>query len=201
MRYYSKEHNRLMLSPKVTKPEMKIGSKYDLGFTYDHEWFIRDLEAYNTWLSSSLEIIGEHEYVDGQEVVDSAYEIDYVDDGIDRNGEKKYKEVAIPKKEKDFEPSNEPERGISIVYQAPQLLGDSVASHSSTPTRLLDNLKGAVKDIDLIRIRLAQGSSKEYLDIKLYELTNRIFSCMGLLNNELNVQVSDTTEADSSNPV
>jgi hypothetical protein len=47
------------------------------------------------------------------------------------------------------------------------------------------NLKGAVADIDKIRIRLAQGSSRDYLDIKLYELTNRIFRCMDLLNKKV----------------
>lgn len=48
------------------------------------------------------------------------------------------------------------------------------------PSAIEQELKGAVNDIDKIRIRLAQGSSKDYLDIKLYELTNRIFRVMDL---------------------
>lgn len=43
-------------------------------------------------------------------------------------------------------------------------------------------LRGATNDIDLIRVRLASGSSKDYLDIKLYELTMRLFKCLDKLS-------------------
>lgn len=43
-------------------------------------------------------------------------------------------------------------------------------------------LIGATNDIDLIRVRLASGSSKDYLDIKLYELTMRLFKCLDKLS-------------------
>lgn len=39
-------------------------------------------------------------------------------------------------------------------------------------------LKGAVNDIDKIRILAARMTNSELLDIKMYELTNRIFACM-----------------------
>jgi hypothetical protein len=74
MRYYSKEHNRLMLSPKMTEPH-PLDTEDCLRTEIDFKKFASLKEAYNTWLSSSLEIIGEHEYVDGQEVPDSAYEV------------------------------------------------------------------------------------------------------------------------------
>jgi hypothetical protein len=138
-RYYSSEHNRLMLSPKMTEPEMKIGSKYDLGFTYDHEWFIRDLTAYSTWLSSGLTIIGEHNWKDLQEVVEGEdYETQrqFKSESIDGyksiwlecvsptnyylHNNFELRIVAIPKKEKeDYVPN------VQSNNEA------SVASHSS----------------------------------------------------------------------
>jgi hypothetical protein len=62
MRYYSSEHNRLMLSPKINEPIINFWGGFNQD---DYDEISKKQEAYNTWLSSSLEIIGEHEYVDG----------------------------------------------------------------------------------------------------------------------------------------
>jgi hypothetical protein len=128
-RYYSKEHNRLMLSPKREKPYY---DHYYYGGSGGIDGYKKDLTAYNTWLSSSLEIIGEHEYVDGQEVPDSAYEVKKqwlrekanewldVDMHLPINYYCKTRLVAIPKKEKeDYVPN------VQSNNEA------SVASHSS----------------------------------------------------------------------
>jgi hypothetical protein len=135
MRYYSKEHNRLMLSPKVEKPVVYIPETEEEAREAANEQAreLPQFSHYGHWLSSSLEIIGEHEYVDGEEVPDSAYEVKKqwlrekanqwldVDMHLPINYYCKTRLVAIPKKEKeDLEPE------ASNTDEA------SVASHSGT---------------------------------------------------------------------
>jgi hypothetical protein len=154
-----------MLCPKMDEPIKPIRETYEymddlIADEYNYNGF---LEAYNTWLSSSLEIIGEHNWKDLQEVVEgvdyekklqflshdgkswvlnyffSEQELAYV--------ERPYRPVAIPKKEKDC----------------------------PNCTNGLENRgNGDVRDCSH-----CNGSGK-------------------MLNNDLNVQVSDTTDDDSS---
>jgi hypothetical protein len=52
-RYYSKEHNRLMLSPKVEMPDKNNFRGIDPGFfEFDHIGYNKVTKAYNTWLFS-----------------------------------------------------------------------------------------------------------------------------------------------------
>jgi hypothetical protein len=133
MRYYSSEHNRLMLSPKINEPIINFWGGFNQD---DYDEISKKQEAYNTWLSSSLEIIGEHNWKDLQEVVEG---VDYEkklqflshdgktwhDNYAYTELELKYVErptraVAIPKKEKeDYVPN------VQSNNEA------SVASHSS----------------------------------------------------------------------
>jgi hypothetical protein len=140
MRYYSSEHNRLMLSPKINEPIINFWGGFNQD---DYDEISKKQEAYNTWLSSSLEIIGEHKWKDLQEVVEG---VDYEkklqflshdgktwhDNYAYTELELKYVErptraVAIPKKEKeDYVPN------VQSNNEA------SVASHSCTATILFN---------------------------------------------------------------
>jgi hypothetical protein len=113
-------------------PLLKMPNVYDEKYNTTHNWFLRqdfeaDFEIYNLWLSSPPIAIVPTKFIEFFSVPrgEGEYEIDYVDDGIDRNGEKKYKGVAIPIKEGNNAPNK-------------LLLSDSLASHSCAETSLLD---------------------------------------------------------------
>lgn len=77
-RYYSKELDKLMLSPKVEKPILENYTATAMGFfdkVINADGYEKDMKGYNTWLSSGLTIIGEHNWKDLQEVVDSGYQV------------------------------------------------------------------------------------------------------------------------------
>lgn len=57
---YNSQHNKLFPTPVVVEPEYDI-LKGSLRYQ-------NDLAAYNHWLSSGIEVIGEHNWKDGQEV-------------------------------------------------------------------------------------------------------------------------------------
>ena len=123
---YSPAHKGLKEYPLMEKPEpfeeFAVSNEYDVqqykDFRRLHQQWERE---YQEWLSSPpiAIVMDEHvAYFSGFPVDESMYEIDYVEDGIDRNGEKKYKAVAIPK-----EGNNAPNK---------LLLSDSLVSHTGT---------------------------------------------------------------------
>lgn len=73
---YNQQHNKLFPTPVVEKPDRDDKKYYSrklmqpFGYigTMDMGRFKDDEQAYNTWLSSGIEVIGDHNWKDGQEV-------------------------------------------------------------------------------------------------------------------------------------
>jgi hypothetical protein len=67
---YIKEHNALFNSPRVEEPEFDTSIQFeDLdALQLAKSDFSQDLNDYQEWLSSKIEVIGDNSWVDGQEV-------------------------------------------------------------------------------------------------------------------------------------
>jgi hypothetical protein len=172
---YSEAHKGLMPWPLMEKPNVHDEKYYySPGSEFAHfkkGAFYKDETAYTSWLHETpLCLVRDEDIEFFREAREENIDFEvvwYNFGGFDKPDD--YGALAIPKKK----------------YNVPPL--------QSRTGAIEEELNGAVKDIDLIRIRLATGSSKEYLDIKLYELTNRIFKCLDLTTSADN-QINQTNK-------
>jgi hypothetical protein len=175
---YSPLHIGLVLAPLMEEPNVHDEKYYySPGSEFAHfkkGAFYKDEAAYTSWLQETPLCLVRDEDIEFFREAREEGEFDVVkrNNPIQVFGGMTYYEerkVAIPKKKSNVPPLQ------------------------SRTGAIEQELNGAVKDIDLIRIRLATGSSKEYLDIKLYELTNRIFKCLDLTTSADN-QINQTNK-------
>lgn len=188
-RYYSKEHNRLMLSPKVEKPYERLFPDCECP---DCRELINEKESYNEWLSKGLEIVGEHNWKDLQEVVEG---VDYVIEERWNPIQQSVRGIiyqpglyAIPKKEKENYVPN-----VQATNEA------SVASHSCTEGNSAEQVARFVRYLHSEFKPYGWGWVDKYRftfqspDKEDVQQTEEIF--IQWLNRTPNDAVSDTTEA------
>lgn len=138
---YIQQYNALFPEPEVKEPKEENYVRYGQYFTddtwVDYERLHEDRSAYNQWLSSRKEIVGEHKWKDRQQVKEGVdYRIDPWHFLGMRRGQEQYASIMQPYYGKVAIPINQEES----MSQAAEQLSPSLASHSCTGNESIEHL-------------------------------------------------------------